>query len=162
MWLRSSSLRSSIDRWLPAIFLPGSRRRFSPLSWRSRGSTLQTFVRFRTCRCCRSYSKPRCSPVEGLSNVRWSSTATTGVQVIRLKLLSCKCCLTSCRRSTVVIQLNWSSWTYQKHLTRLTRWFCFSVCKLLLASTTQLTGGFSLICFLVEHITYGAGFSNHQ
>jgi len=59
MWLRRSSLRSSTDRWLPAIFLPGSRRRFSPLLWRSWASTSQTFVRidwFRTCLCCWSYS----------------------------------------------------------------------------------------------------------
>jgi len=36
-----------------------------------------------------------------------------------------------------------------------------SVCELLSAFTTQFTGGFSRIC-LVEHNTYGAGFSNHQ
>jgi len=33
MCLHRSLLPSSINCWLPSIFLPGSRRRFSPLSW---------------------------------------------------------------------------------------------------------------------------------
>jgi len=65
---------------------------------------------------------------------------------------SCEYCLTSCRRSTMVIQLHWSSWTYQQHSTRSTLRFC----KLLSASTTQFNGGFSCIC-MVEHNMYGAG-----
>jgi len=73
-------------------------------------------------------------------------------QVIRQKLLSYKCCLTFCRWSTVVIQLHWSSWTYQQHSTQLTMRFCFSVCELLLASTNQFTGGFSRISALSNRV----------
>jgi len=108
----------------------------------------------RTPRCC-------CPPAEGLFNDRWSRPTTTAAvrffQKIRLKLLFCEYCLTSCIQAVdrgnsaalVLLELY-----KQQHSTRSTLRFCFTVCELLSASTTQFTDGVSCICLVDRRTQY--------
>jgi len=75
MWLRRSLLCCSTDRWLPAIFLSSSRRRFSPYreeagAWHHRRLLVSTD--FEPVCAVEVTRTPRCSSAEGLFNVRCS------------------------------------------------------------------------------------------